>query len=153
MTLIRRAATTAALTAVTVGAVTALASPSSAAPRTTATAAAAPATAQAAYNGVCGSGYKVIDSTPVSDVGTVYVTWNESTGKNCAVTIRNTPGTPAVWMAVSLAIDAGRGAPYVVDSGHYTTYAGPVYLDARGQCILWNAAIDGVGANGRGHCG
>ncbi|MEU6114243.1 spore-associated protein A [Streptomyces sp. NPDC047117] len=153
MNLFRRAATTAALATITVGAVAAFATPASAAPRTTTAAVASPASAQAVYNGVCGSGYKVVDSTPVGDVGTVFVTWNESTGKNCAVTIRNTPGNPPVWMAVSLAIDAGRDAPYVVDSGNYTTYAGPVYLDARGQCILWNAAIAGVGANGRGHCG
>ncbi|UKY47588.1 hypothetical protein [Streptomyces inhibens] len=51
-----------------------------------------------------------------------------------AVTLRNTPGAP-VWMAVSLNIDAGRGAPGVVDSGNYTTYAGPVYVTARGECM------------------
>ncbi|WP_244943072.1 spore-associated protein A [Streptomyces inhibens] len=159
MKLARRVATAAALATVTVGGVAAFAAPASAAPLPTttiaprATTALAPsAAANAGYNGACGAGYAVIDSTPVGDVGTVYVTWNASTGKNCAVTIRNTPGAP-VRMAVSLNIDAGRGAPGVVDSGNYRTYAGPVYLTARGECIQWNAAIDGVGANGHGHCG
>ncbi|MFD5077827.1 spore-associated protein A [Streptomyces sp. NPDC058371] len=151
MNLSRRTVTAAALAVAALGGTAVFAGPAAAAPRTTAVAA-ADATAQAAYNGVCGTGYTVIDSTPVPDKGTVYVTYNKTTGKNCAVSIRNNPGTP-VWMAVSLNIDAGRGAPSVTDSGSYSTYAGPIYLDAKGQCIQWNTAIDGVGANGHGHCG
>lgn len=45
-----------------------------------------------AYNGVCGSGYQVIDSQSVTG-GTVYLTYNSSTGKNCVVTTRSTPGS------------------------------------------------------------
>ncbi|MEU6394744.1 spore-associated protein A [Streptomyces sp. NPDC046939] len=144
----RHLASAAVLAAVTLGGAVALAAPAGAAPRT----ATAVASAEAAYNGVCGSGYTVIDSTPVEDKGTVYVTYNRSTGKNCAVTIRNTSGAP-VRMAVTLAIDAGRGAPSVMDNGLYTSYAGPVYLSARGQCILWLGSIDGALGNGHGHCG
>ncbi|MFI7406051.1 spore-associated protein A [Streptomyces sp. NPDC049541] len=144
----RHLTTAAVLATVALGGAVALAAPAGAAPRTATVAAAA----GAAYNGACGSGYTVIDSTPVEDKGTVYVTYNKSTGKNCAVTLRNASGAP-VSMAVTLGIDAGRGAPYVVDNGFYTTYAGPVYLDARGQCVLWLGAIDGALGNGHGHCG
>ncbi|MFF4910073.1 spore-associated protein A [Streptomyces sp. NPDC001260] len=145
----RHLTTAAVLATAALGGALALAAPAGAAPRTATVAA---ATAGAAYNGACGTGYTVIDSTPVEDKGTVYVTYNKSTGKNCAVTIRNAPGAP-VSTAVTLGIDAGRGAPAVVDNGLYTTYAGPVYLDARGQCILWLGAIEGALGNGHGHCG
>ncbi|MFD7705809.1 spore-associated protein A [Streptomyces sp. NPDC059785] len=139
----RRLTTAAVLTAAALGGAVAVAGPASAAPV---------AAAQAEYNGVCGTGYTVIDSTPVEDKGTVYVTYNKSTGKNCAVTVRNAPGEP-VRMAITLGIDAGRGAPYVMDNDVYTTYAGPVYLDARGECILWLGSIDGALGSGHGHCG
>ncbi|GGS89753.1 hypothetical protein RI060_17815 [Streptomyces janthinus] len=64
----RTTASAAALATVTLGATLAATAPASAAVPTASKA------AKAAYNGVCGSGFKVIDSTPVGNVGTVYLT-------------------------------------------------------------------------------
>jgi hypothetical protein len=95
----------------------------------------------ATYNGVCGSGYVVIDHANLSTLGTVFVTYNSSTGKNCVVTVRNNPGTRLPMTAeVSLA-----GDPWIIDSGNYTTYAGPKYVVARNQCIDWGGSIENVG--------
>ncbi|MCK7621567.1 spore-associated protein A [Streptomyces sp. RS10V-4] len=106
----------------------------------TTTAAAAPV--RAAYNGACGSGYGVVNSVPVGAKGTVYLTYSAKTGKNCVVTIRNSPGT-----AVSVLAELGpsdHSAPPVTDSGKYTSYAGPVRLAAKGRCVDWGGAIEGV---------
>lgn len=97
-------------------------------------AASAAATA-AAYNGACGSGYAVVNSMPIGDKGMTYLTYNSSTGKNCAVTIRNTAG-PATRIIVVLARSDGAGGAQV-DDGTYTTYAGPVYVSAAGSCVDW----------------
>ena len=164
MNLARRIALSTALTAaVTAGGATAFAVPASAATPVARTVSAAPASAAAkaapavvapavAYNGVCGTGYSVIDSTPVGSVGTVYVTWSNATGKNCAVTIRNTPGA-AVYMDVSLNLANTHPIDAARDSGQYTTYAGPVYKSARDQCIVWSGTIGTTFASGGGHCG
>jgi uncharacterized low-complexity protein len=148
MKLSRRVTTAAALTVLAVGGAIAGTSPASAAtvkPVTTKSAA-------AAYNGVCGTGYKVIDSTPVGNSGKVYVTWNESTGKNCAVTIRNTTGAK-IYMAVELNIVTDHETTPVRDNGKYTSYAGPVYMSARGHCIEWLGAIGTATGGDSGHCG
>jgi hypothetical protein len=103
----------------------------------------------AAYNGVCGSGYSVIDSHGLGSLGTVYLTIN-SAGRNCVVTIRNNPGAAKHMCAkVSLA-----GAPWNQDCGNYTTYAGPVYVSAAHQCIDWSGEIDSTVFDERSvHCG
>jgi hypothetical protein len=89
----------------------------------------------ASYNGVCGPGYFVIDSHSIPGA-TVFLTYNSSTGDDCVVTVRNTPGAPQeVDAEVSLA-----GAPWNIDSGNYTTYAGPVYVHAPHQCIDWGGS-------------
>lgn len=115
MKLSRRTTTAAALATLALGGTVAATAPASAATTTKAAAA-------ATYNGACGTGYKVIDSTPVGNVGKVFLTWNESTGKNCAVTIRNTPGAK-IHMAVELNIAVNYEHNPVVDSGQYTSYA------------------------------
>ncbi|MEV6942221.1 spore-associated protein A [Streptomyces sp. NPDC051172] len=141
MNLSRRATTAAALTVLALGGTVAATAPASAA--TTKAAA-------ASYNGACGTGYKVIDSTPVGNSGKVFLTWNESTGKNCAVTIRNTTGAK-IHMEVTLrAINSGERA--TVDSGQYTSYAGPVYINGRGYCVAWGGAIGTASAGDSGHC-
>ncbi|HEY5835967.1 spore-associated protein A [Streptomyces sp.] len=106
----------------------------------------------AAYNGACGSGYGVIDSLPISTLGTAYLTYNSSTGKNCVVTVRANPGT-AMYMAAAIRL-AGNSASEVIDAGNYTTYAGPVYLYAAGKCIDWGGQIGSVYNQEFGsHCG
>ncbi|MGW1751674.1 spore-associated protein A [Streptomyces sp. NPDC002092] len=142
MNLSRRATTAAALTVLALGGTVAATAPASAATTTRA--------AAASYNGACGTGYKVIDSTPVARVGTVYLTWNESKGKNCAVTVRNTTGA-RIHMEVALAaLDSGQNA--AKDSGQYTSYAGPVYVNGRGHCVAWTGTIGTASAGDSGHC-
>ncbi|MFJ9250715.1 spore-associated protein A [Streptomyces sp. NPDC101776] len=147
MKLSRRTTTAAALATLALGGTVAATAPASAATTTSAKAA-----ATATYNGACGTGYKVIDSTPVGNVGKVFLTWNESTGKNCAVTIRNTPGVK-IHMAVELNIDVNYEHNPVVDSGQYTSYAGPVYMSARGYCAVWQGVIGTATGGDSGHCG
>jgi hypothetical protein len=111
----------------------------------------APAPAQAAaYNGACGAGYSVIDGMSLVGKGTVYLTYSRGTGKNCVVTIADNPGRRRHMAAkVSLA-----GDPWKVDSGNFTTYAGPVYVTARDRCIDWGGEIENLGRYQYNvHCG
>lgn len=90
----------------------------------------------ASYNGVCGSGYAVIDSHALTG-GTVYLAYNRSTGYNCVVTIRNTSGT-----RISMNAKVSRaGQPWISDPGQFTTYAGPVKVHAPHACIDWGGEI------------
>ncbi|MCM2580131.1 spore-associated protein A [Streptomyces meridianus] len=102
-------------------------------------ASAATSGATAAYNGVCGSGYKVVNSAPVGSVGTVYLTYNSTSGKNCVVTIRNTAGSPTYMFAYLNTLDDPSDPAY--DEGEYRSYAGPVYKYARGMCVEWGGII------------
>ncbi|MFB6435538.1 spore-associated protein A [Streptomyces sp. NPDC056411] len=117
---------------------------------TATTASAAPAAA--AYNGACGSGYQVVNSVPVTGKGTVYLTYSAKTGKNCVVTIRNSPGAP-VYMYTYLTATNGS-SDYVYDSGQYRSYAGPIYLAAKRLCVDWGGTIGSVSVNVSGsNCG
>ena len=112
-----------------------------------------PAPAQAAsYNGACGSGYAAIDSFGLPGKGTVWLTYSNSTGKNCVVTIANNPGARR-FMAARLSLG---GAPTWThkQEGQYTTYAGPVYMAAANRCVDWGGAIENVSdAEFNDHCG
>ncbi|MFD3880359.1 spore-associated protein A [Streptomyces microflavus] len=94
--------------------------------------------AQVAYNGACGTGYKVIRSVPMSTFGTGYLTYSSATGNNCVV-IMNGTGT-AQYM--SARIVASNGGTVQEDYGYFTSYAGPVYYYAPGQCVDWGGLID-----------
>lgn len=139
----RRTTTATALAVLALGGTLAATTPASAATRTA---------AAATYNGACGTGYKVIDSTPVGNSGKVFITWNQSTGKNCAVTIRNAPGA-RIYLSVELKADLGHETTPVRDQGQYTSYAGPVYVAARGHCIEWHGVIGHASGGDSGHCG
>ncbi|MFE3387818.1 spore-associated protein A [Streptomyces anulatus] len=157
MTIIRRASAIGAAVTATACAAIALAPAAAAAEPAAQRAAAAPKTtaakaaAAAKYNGACGGGYSVVNSAQIGTKGTVFLTYNSATGKNCVVTVRTAPGK-AVHMTASL----GFASPTttVTDTGYYTTYAGPVYLDARGLCVTWRGEISGevAGKNGT-NCG
>ncbi|MFD4880342.1 spore-associated protein A [Streptomyces sp. NPDC058420] len=147
MKLSRRTTTAAALTVLALAGTAAATAPASAATATKAT-----VKATATYNGACGTGYKVIDSTPVGNVGKVFLTWNESTGKNCAVTIRNAPGAK-IYMGVELNIITDHESTPVSDTGQYTSYAGPVYVNGRGYCTEWYGVIGTATGGDSGHCG
>ncbi|MFI1739911.1 spore-associated protein A [Streptomyces sioyaensis] len=117
---------------------------------TATTASAAPKAA--AYNGACGSGYRVVNSVPVTGKGTVYLTYSAKTGKNCVVTVRNKAGK-AVQMSAYVTATNGS-SPWVYDSGKYTAYAGPVYLPGKGICVDWGGSIESVAVSVSGsNCG
>lgn len=101
----------------------------SAAMATPATAADSPIVA---YNGVCGSGYNVVNHANIGNKGTVFLTYNSSNGNNCAVTVRKGTGS-AIQMVVGLKRTSDSPSQAVQDEGNYTSYAGPVYRQAAGQ--------------------
>jgi hypothetical protein len=99
---------------------------------------AAPAQA-ALYGGQCGSGYGVVNLIDLPDLrGTVYLTYNASTGKNCVVTIRENPGARTLMEAY---LRRSGTSTWIEDSDDYTTYAGPVYVSAAGSCVDWGGTI------------
>ena len=128
MRLSRSVLTASALAALSVGATTALASPASAAPDIT-------------PQGVCGSGYKTVNSAAVGSLGTVYLTYNSSSGMNCVATIRANPGT-AKYMSAYIYVPATD--EWAGDDGKFTSYAGPSYVYGKGYCVSWGGHIDNV---------
>ncbi|WP_174551865.1 spore-associated protein A [Herbidospora mongoliensis] len=112
---------------------------------------ATPASA-ALYGGQCGSGYNLVNLRDFPDMrGTIYLTYNASTGKNCVVTIRENPGGATLMEAY---IRRTGTTTWIKDRGNFTTYAGPVYLSAAGSCVDWGGTIGtaSVGRNGT-NCG
>ncbi|MFJ9822431.1 spore-associated protein [Streptomyces sp. NPDC101151] len=124
----RSALTAAALAALTAGTTAALAAPASAAPNTT-------------PQKVCGSAYKTVNSAPVGSLGTVYLTYNASNGKNCVATIRNNPGTAVAMSAWIYIADTDQGDE---DYGQYTSYAGPTYVYGKAHCVDWGGNISNI---------
>ncbi|MET7637950.1 spore-associated protein A [Streptomyces sp. NPDC005438] len=99
------------------------------------------AEAKATYGGQCGTGYSVVNQAGIGDEGTVFLTYNSATGKNCVVTIRNTTDEPVEMTAYVRAL-TDEPSERVVDEGEYTQYAGPVYVDGAGYCVEWGGQID-----------
>ncbi|RSM74233.1 spore-associated protein A [Actinoplanes sp. ATCC 53533] len=109
----------------------------------------------AAYNGACGTGYRVIDSMSVggSGTGTAYLTYNN--GWNCVVTVSNTPGQRD-WMKASIELSSAKGGGWIDDEDYYTKYAGPVYVYAPSACIDWGGTVGYKGSiwlQWNDHCG
>ncbi|MFE6056066.1 spore-associated protein [Kitasatospora sp. NPDC056446] len=94
-------------------------------------------TAHAAASGLCGNGYEPIDSAPIGNLGTAYLTWSAESGRNCLVVVRSHPGA-ALSMNAWIGRDDGIQD---IDSGYYTSYAGPVSVNGRGTCIDWGGVI------------
>ena len=102
---------------------------------------------------VCGSSYRVVHSHHIRGdaggiLGTSYLLWSSRTKKNCAVTIkRRAVGIPT-WMRVRL---AREGSPLQTDdSGYegYRYYAGPLYVRAPGQCVIYGGGMHDARGNG-----
>lgn len=93
----------------------------------------------ATYNWACGSSYVVIDSFGVTG-GTVFLTYSSSTGDNCVVTVRNSPGGA---LPMDAAVKLSSASMWNEDFGNYTTYAGPVFVYAPHSCIDWGGGING----------
>ncbi|MBO0918830.1 spore-associated protein A [Streptomyces sp. NBC_01260] len=96
------------------------------------------ASAAVAYNGACGSGYNVIRSLTMSAFGTGYLTYSSATGKNCVVIMNGTGGSTYM----NAIIVASSGGTVEEDYGYFSSYAGPVYYYAPGQCVDWGGLID-----------
>jgi hypothetical protein len=103
--------------------------------------AAATAAPKAAYNGACGDGYSVVNSAGIADMGTVFLTYNAQTRKNCVVTVRNETGEP-IHMSASVRVLLDHDTTPQIEEGDFSTYAGPVYVEGAGHCIEWSGVID-----------
>ncbi|MFA3875368.1 spore-associated protein A [Streptomyces sp. MMCC 100] len=95
-----------------------------------------------AYNGACGSGYSVVNSGDMQyGLGTVYLTYSASTGKNCVVAIQTEQKYASKMMAE---VRRTGSSTWIRDSGEYRYYAGPVYVSAAGHCVDWGGSyLDG----------
>jgi hypothetical protein len=126
-------------------------------------AAAMPATAEAyTAAGVCGGGFRVIDQHHITGpkggvLGTAYLLYERSSGRNCAVTIKRRATGIATFTEVSLAAKGGR---YKADGGEFKYYAGPLYVHAPGRCVIFGGRMRDAKGNGGswitpryGHCG
>ncbi|WP_405977005.1 hypothetical protein [Streptomyces sp. NBC_00158] len=99
----------------------------------------------------------VCDGTRVDTLefatGYTYLYYNSATGQNCAFTApKSGSGTPQL-MAVGL-FRASDNKGVWDSRSDYRYYAGPVRLDARGTCVLFNGQVASTSAtSGWGHCG
>lgn len=128
MRITRNVAAAGALTALVAGATAVFGTAAHAAPNVT-------------PQGVCGSSYKTVNSVPVGSLGTVYLTYNSSNGKNCVATIRANPGAVQYMSTYIYVPDTDEWAE---DHGHYTSYAGPAYVYGKGHCVNWGGNIANV---------
>ncbi|MFC7274467.1 protein kinase [Paractinoplanes rhizophilus] len=105
---------------------------------------------------VCGSAFSVIDQAALKSgdgaaLGRVYLLYNESTGKNCTVTLKATNVGTASPATAYLEV---KGADRVTDSGSFEFYAGPVRAAAGKTCVKWGGSIGDSGYNSPfEHCG
>ena len=104
---------------------------------------------------VCGSGYQVIDSAPLTKGGTtqatVYLLYNSGNGDNCTVTMKKTAVGVRTTVSASLQLQGQSGK---TDSGAYADYAGPVRASASGVCVKWGGSAGGVSyTSPYEHCG
>ncbi|MBF6048441.1 spore-associated protein A [Streptomyces sp. NRRL B-1677] len=107
----------------------------------------------AAYNQECGSGYAQVNQIPIPDRGTVFLAYNKATGKNCVVTKRNSSAGSRLWMGSWIQRNQELKSKQE-QYGFFTSYSGPVHLDAKGKCVDWGGEIDGyVVARYKTNCG
>jgi hypothetical protein len=105
---------------------------------------ASPASANTYMVGTCGSGYTLQEATPTSTgsaaatgAGIIFLYYSSATGKNCAILRRDVNFIAAEGMGITLRVDNGQSA--TDSSTLYRSYAGPVYLPARGHCVSVSA--------------
>ncbi|WP_433381520.1 protein kinase domain-containing protein [Actinoplanes sp. CA-142083] len=105
---------------------------------------------------VCGSAFSVIDQAALKAgdgtvLGKVYLLYNESTGKNCTVTLKATDVGTASAASAYLEV---QGADRVSDTGNFEYYAGPVRAAANKTCVKWGGSIgDAAYDSPFEHCG
>jgi hypothetical protein len=95
---------------------------------------------------LCGSGYGVVASHAIEGQLYIYLLYNNSTGKNCAVALkqRNLGVKDSTDVFILPQNESQRPAE---QSGNFTSYAGPIYLTAPGECVEYGGSIQygGVG--------
>ncbi|MEW9528548.1 spore-associated protein A [Microbispora sp. NPDC049125] len=108
----------------------------------------APASADTYMVGSCGSGYSVVEAMPLSsDIapatgsGVIFLYYNSSNGKNCAILRRDVDFIASGGMGITLRVSDGQVATDA--SSSYRSYAGPVYLYGRGHCVSVDAWVRG----------
>ena len=119
------------------------------------------AAAAASPQSVCGSGYGVIDTLPISTGklwATVYLLYNSGNGYNCVVTMKTADIGTATYTQARIQVSGSSTIHR--DSGNFTSYAGPVRVKAAGKCVQFGGiASDGPGGqrfqslSSWGHCG
>ncbi|WP_113981130.1 serine/threonine-protein kinase [Spongiactinospora rosea] len=101
--------------------------------------------------GVCGSGYKVINSHGLGGGATVYLLYSAAAGRNCVVTMSKYVVPAKAAMSATLQVKGGGSAG---DSGRFTAYAGPVRLAAAKRCVMWGGSFGSARwTSGWSHCG
>ncbi|MEV4567147.1 spore-associated protein A [Nonomuraea sp. NPDC049419] len=89
-----------------------------------------PAMAASTPIGACGGGsYHVINKRDLGPA-VIYLLYNGTT--NCVVTWKDKPDNK--WVS---AVIRTYDINYRTDEGYFSTYAGPVKVNAAGQCIKW----------------
>ncbi|MEW1839909.1 N-acetylmuramoyl-L-alanine amidase [Nonomuraea angiospora] len=100
---------------------------------------------------VCGTGYKVIDSSALGTAGTVFLLYNADNGNNCVATIKKTSLGQATATTAFLEVE---GKARVTDTGNFEYYAGPVRAAAADKCVKWGGkAGASTYESGFEHCG
>ncbi|MGJ6965679.1 protein kinase domain-containing protein [Streptosporangium sp. G11] len=101
--------------------------------------------------GICGSGYKVVNSRALGSAATVYLLYNAAQGRNCVVTMSRYVFPSKIAMNAILQVKGGltRSNP-----GRFTAYAGPVRLSAAKKCVIWGGSHGSRSwKSGWSHCG
>jgi hypothetical protein len=84
--------------------------------------------------------YGIVNQADIPEGGgTVYLLYDNQSGKNCAVTIGSVAGN--TYMDVGLKHHTADDAAGVWNSGTSAEYAGPVYLQAAGICVDFTGAV------------
>ncbi|MGW4799247.1 hypothetical protein ACWEPC_43205, partial [Nonomuraea sp. NPDC004297] len=100
--------------------------------------------------GVCGAGYKVINSRSLGGNATVYLLYSSSAGKNCVVTISKLVFPGKMKMSATLQVKGGSSSN---PAGSYTSYAGPIRLAAAKKCVIWGGSWSSYSyKSGWSHC-
>ncbi|WP_230879594.1 serine/threonine-protein kinase [Planomonospora sp. ID67723] len=101
--------------------------------------------------GVCGPGFKQINSHALGTGATVYLLYDGTSKKNCVVTLSRYVIPGKIKMNATLQVQGGASA---ANPGSFTAYAGPVRLAADKKCVIWGGAYGtATWKSGWSHCG
>ncbi|MEV4245456.1 serine/threonine-protein kinase [Streptosporangium canum] len=101
--------------------------------------------------GVCGAGYKVVNSKALGSAATIYLLYSSGAGKNCVVTMAKYVIPSKISMNATLQVKGGSSGS---NPGSFTAYAGPVRLSAVKKCVIWGGSHGSLSwKSGWSHCG